>query len=214
MLMKLQVHKASQALLKHIRDRKQQTGSKNLLEAGNENTASTAVPIWLVFNTKKHITNQNRLKPGKIPIPHSLNRPEASICLITADPQRAFKDLIEEETFPAALRSQIRILGLEKVKQRYKSFEQQRQLVAEYDVFLATPHALLLSHLEVRMPVCVRVCVHVLYCMCIHDLCGFCVLTGTCLHDQSSLATATLDMIYTALMSYFTRSSTRVKLSM
>lgn len=77
------------------------------------------------------------MKPGKISIPHSLNRPESSICLITADPQRAFKDLIEEETFPAKLRSQIRILGLEKVKQRYKSFEQKRQLVAEYDIFLA-----------------------------------------------------------------------------
>ena len=133
-----QVHKASEALLKHIQeDKKSSSLSKNLLEAGNEESPASAVPIWLVFSTKKHVVDKTRLKPGKISIPHSLNRPDSSICLITADPQRAFKDVIEEEPFPAQLRSQIRVLGLEKLKQRYKSFEQKRQLMAEYDIFLA-----------------------------------------------------------------------------
>ena len=131
------VHKASEALLKHIQERKKSSSNKNLLEAGNEDSPASAVPIWLVFSTKKHVVDKNRLKPGKISIPHSLNRPDSSICLITADPQRAFKDVLEEEPFPAQLRSQIRVLGLEKLKQRYKSFEQKRELMADYDIFLA-----------------------------------------------------------------------------
>jgi ribosome biogenesis protein UTP30 len=128
-------------LIKHLGEKKQlqieSSATKNLLEAGNEDSQSNSEPIWLILTTKKHITDTKRLKPGKIRVPHSLNRAESSICLITADPQRKYKDVIAHELFPAELRSQIRILGLEKVKKRYKSFESRRQLVAEYDTFLA-----------------------------------------------------------------------------
>lgn len=83
--------------------------------------------------------DKNRLKPGKIPIPHSLNAsPSLSICLITADPQRSVKNIVTDTSFPAHLSSRIeRVIGYSKLKDRYKSFESRRQLLAEHDVFLA-----------------------------------------------------------------------------
>jgi ribosome biogenesis protein UTP30 len=93
----------------------------------------------LVLTTKKHIVDQKRLKPGKIPLLHSLNSsPTVTICLITADPQRAFKDTIAHPLFPPELTPRItRVLGITKLKARYKSYESRRQLLAEHDVFLA-----------------------------------------------------------------------------
>ena len=89
------------------------------------------------MTTKKHIVDKKRLKPGKISVPHALVKPDTSICLITADPQRTYKDAVADPTFPENLRSRIRVIGVAKLKQRYKSFESRRQLLAEYDTFLA-----------------------------------------------------------------------------
>lgn len=85
------------------------------------------------------MVDKNRLKPGKISIPHSLNAsPSLSICLITADPQRAVKDVVADPSFPTSLSSRInKIIGYSKLKARYQSFESRRQLLAEHDVFLA-----------------------------------------------------------------------------
>lgn len=83
--------------------------------------------------------DQKRLKPGKIPLPHSLNTsPALTICLITSDPQRPFKDTIAHPSFPTELSKRItRVIGISKLKARYKSFESRRLLLAEHDVFLA-----------------------------------------------------------------------------
>ena len=63
---------------------------------------------------------------------------DTTICLITADPQRLYKDSIANPTFSDALRPRItRVIGLEKLKARYKSFESKRQLAAEHDYFFA-----------------------------------------------------------------------------
>ena len=72
-------------------------------------------------------------------LPHSLfASPTSTICLITADPQRPFKDAIAHQSFPAPLRSRItRVIGLAKLRAKYKSFESRRQLLREHDVFLA-----------------------------------------------------------------------------
>lgn len=96
-------------------------------------------PIWLILTTKKHIVDQRRLKPGKISLPHSLNSATTiRICLVTADPQRAFKDTVAHPAFPTDLTPRItRIIGISKLKARYKSFESRRQLLAEHDIFLA-----------------------------------------------------------------------------
>lgn len=91
------------------------------------------------MTTKQHIVDKNRLKPGKIPVPHSLNTSESlRICLLTADPQRAVKDVIADPSFPTSLSSRITtIIGFSKLKAKYHTFESRRQLLAEHDVFLA-----------------------------------------------------------------------------
>lgn len=142
----VKVIKASTALLNHIKSitlRKEASSTKqNLLvdpSDSSSNLTSNLEPIWLVLTTKKHIVDQARLKPGKIQIPYSLNSSlSVTICLITADPQRSFKDIIAHPSFPSSIGPRIsRVLGLAKLKARYKSFESRRQLLAEYDVFLA-----------------------------------------------------------------------------
>ncbi|MCJ1418262.1 hypothetical protein MMC32_004609 [Xylographa parallela] len=146
-LEKSQVLKASAALLQHIKSESKrkalESNTRSLLPASDESTdeidAVESEPVWLVLTTKKHVVDKKRLKPGKIPLPHSLHKSTSStICLITADPQRAFKDTIAHPSFPVTLASQItRVIGLEKLGKRYKSFESRRQLLSEHDVFLA-----------------------------------------------------------------------------
>ena len=98
-----------------------------------------AQPIWLVLTTKKHIIPQPRLKPSKILLPHSINAsPDLSICLIVAEPQRAFKDLIAHPSFPKELSKRVtRVIDIKKLDKKYHSYESKRQLRDSYDLFLA-----------------------------------------------------------------------------
>lgn len=142
-----QVQRASSALLRHInseQQEKEQTATKKTLIGDNDESDEEDGPIrneaiWLVFTTKKHVVDKNRLKPGKISIPHSLNSsPSLSVCLITADPQREVKNIVADPSFPQSLSSRINtVIGFSKLKARYQSFESRRQLLAEHDVFLA-----------------------------------------------------------------------------
>jgi ribosome biogenesis protein UTP30 len=64
------------------------------------------------------------------------------ICLITADPPNdrssIYKDLVASPAFPAELKERIsKVIAVSKLKAKYKSFETKRQLLAEYDIFLA-----------------------------------------------------------------------------
>ncbi|KAM0712502.1 hypothetical protein Q7P37_011599 [Cladosporium fusiforme] len=117
---------------------------ENLLADADSEDAEDEVPVWLIMTTKKHVVDKKRLKPGKIQLPHPYIDTQATgegalrICLITADPQRKYKDLIAEPSFPVALSKNIqRVIGIEKIKSKYHSFESKRQLLGEYDVFLA-----------------------------------------------------------------------------
>ncbi|RAK97872.1 uncharacterized protein BO80DRAFT_504348 [Aspergillus ibericus CBS 121593] len=143
---KSQVSRASSALLRHIKtkqEEKEKTSTKKTLigdnDSDDEDTPLHNEAVWLVLTTKKHVVDKNRLKPGKIPIPHSLNAsPSLSICLITADPQRSVKNIVADPSFPQHLTSRIdKVIGFSKLKDRYKSFESRRQLLSEHDVFLA-----------------------------------------------------------------------------
>lgn len=80
-----------------------------------------------------------RLQPGTIRIPHSLNTdPESTICIITASPQRAYKDIFGSDEVPEALRKRItRVIDLTKLKAKFRVFEAQRKLYSEHDIFLA-----------------------------------------------------------------------------
>ncbi|KAI9372921.1 ribosomal protein L1p/L10e family-domain-containing protein [Aspergillus egyptiacus] len=145
---KSQVSRASSALLRHIKtkqtEREATTTKKTLIGDNDSDSDAEDTPmhneaVWLVLTTKKHVVDKNRLKPGKISVPHSLNAsPSLSICLITADPQRSVKNIVADPSFPEHLSSRIeKVIGYSKLKDRYKSFESRRQLLSEHDVFLA-----------------------------------------------------------------------------
>lgn len=145
-----QTLRASTALLKKIQTdevaRRANSGKADLLadnDDEDDSADSNAVPVWLVMTTKKHVVDAKKMKPGKITLPHPLDSasssPNLRICLITADPQRKYKDLVASAPqFPAELAAKVaRVIGITKLKAKYKSYESRRQLLGEYDVFLA-----------------------------------------------------------------------------
>jgi ribosome biogenesis protein UTP30 len=143
-----QTLRASKALLSHLRTEtarlKETSTKKDLLksddaESEKDDVEGADVPIWLNLSTKQHVADRNRLKPSRVAVPHSLNSsPSRNICLITADPQRSVKNTVTDLSFPTSLSSRInRIIGFTKLKSRYKTFEQRRQLLSEHDIFLA-----------------------------------------------------------------------------
>ena len=135
-----QTLKASKALLKHIKNAEgaSKESKPNLLSGDGEGEAES-VAIWFQLTTKKHITDTKRLKPGKIAVPHPLNTsPTTTICLITADPQRTYKDIVASPAFPAELGARItRVVGIAKLKAKWTQYEAQRKLYSEHDIFLA-----------------------------------------------------------------------------
>ncbi|KAG6004077.1 hypothetical protein E4U21_001422 [Claviceps maximensis] len=137
-----QTLKASKALLAHIKKAAKQSSKdatkRNLLE-DEDGEVDEDTPVWLTLTTKRHIADKTRLQPGKIPIPHSLNTDENStICAITADPQRAYKNIIGSEAFPAELSKRItRVIDFSKLKAKYTQYEAQRKLFSEHDIFVA-----------------------------------------------------------------------------
>ncbi|KAF5687245.1 CIC1 adaptor [Fusarium circinatum] len=133
-----QTLKASKALLAHIKKAAKQKAAesekRNLLDDDED---PTTTPIWLNLTTKRHIVDKARLQPGKISLPHSLNNEETTICLITAEPQRAYKNIVASEDFPAELGKRItRVIDYGKLKAKYSQYEAQRKLFAEADIFL------------------------------------------------------------------------------
>lgn len=136
-----QALKASKALLAHIKKASAQpaaSGKKNLLDEIEPEGALADTPIWLTLTTKRHIADTHRLKPARIALPTPLNAdPHSTICLVTADPQRAYKDIVASDAFPAELRKRVtRVIGYTKLRAKFKQYEAQRRLYAEHDVFL------------------------------------------------------------------------------
>ena len=68
------------------------------------------------------------------PIVHPLVDPrESSVCLITKDPQREYKDLLEKHN----IKFISRVVGVEKLKGKFKGYEEKRLLLKENGLFLA-----------------------------------------------------------------------------
>ncbi|KAJ7205960.1 ribosomal protein L1p/L10e family-domain-containing protein [Mycena pura] len=104
---------------------KQQEESQLL--SGKEQT------VWLNVTVKK-VASAHRFKPVKIPIVHPIVDPRAeAVCLITKDPQRKYKDLLEEQ----GIKFISRVVGIEKLKGKFKPFEARRMLLKENGLFLA-----------------------------------------------------------------------------
>ncbi|KAI1775136.1 ribosomal protein L1 [Hypoxylon cercidicola] len=137
-----QTLKASKALLAHMKKASQEKAAnskkKDLLADPDDEEGIKELPIWLTLTTKRHITDSRNLKPSKIVLPNPLNTDsETTICLLTAEPQRAYKNLVASDEFPAELRKRVtRVIDIAKLKAKFKSYESQRKLYAEHDVFL------------------------------------------------------------------------------
>ena len=156
-----QVLKAGRALLAHIKKafETQQTDSKKQDLLGDAEDVIAETPVWLTITTKRHIHNSHRLKPGKMILPYPLHRGGSSsrkggadddtddsgeagdtstICLITADPQRAYKDMVASDEFPEDLgRCVTRVVDISHLRAKFRAIEAQRRLRSEHDVFVA-----------------------------------------------------------------------------
>lgn len=62
----------------------------------------------------------------------------SSICLIVKDPQREYKDLLESHD----VKFISRVVGIEKLKGKFKPFEARRMLLKETAMFLADERVL------------------------------------------------------------------------
>ncbi|KAI0593456.1 ribosomal protein L1p/L10e family-domain-containing protein [Biscogniauxia sp. FL1348] len=136
-----QTLKASRALLSHMQKASKEKAAnetkKDLLADPDAEVFET-IPIWCTITTKRHITESRSLKPSKIVLPHSLNADAENICVITAEPQRHYKNLVAAAEFPPELRKKItRVIDIGKLKAKHKSYEQQRALYAAHDAFVA-----------------------------------------------------------------------------
>ncbi|KAF1836470.1 ribosomal L1 domain-containing 1 [Decorospora gaudefroyi] len=135
-----QVERAAKALVahmkKHVEEKEAEAPKMNLADDEDEAEESDQ-PIFLSLSTKKQIGNTKSLKPVPIKLPHPIIANDVRICIFTKDPQRAYKDLVASDAFPAALGAKVqRVLGVDKLKKRYKAYEQKRALFSEYDVFM------------------------------------------------------------------------------
>ena len=108
-------------------------------DSSEEPASFDVEPIWLILTTKRFMTDQKHLKPRKILLPHSLHdSSDISICLITPEPQRHFKDAVAHPSFPITLSKRItKVISTKKLEAKYRSFESKRQLRDSYDLFLA-----------------------------------------------------------------------------
>ncbi|KAF9050800.1 ribosomal protein L1 [Hymenopellis radicata] len=89
--------------------------------------------IWLNVAVKK-ISAEKKLMPVRIPIVHPLIDPRTTgVCLITKDPQRDYKDLLEDK----GIKFVSRVIGISKLKGKFKPFEARRLLLKEHGLFLA-----------------------------------------------------------------------------
>lgn len=87
------------------------------------------------------MADTSRLRPIRIPVTYpliSLNDSHVSVCLIVADPQRQYKEIVASADFSESLRPRIgRVIGYSKLKAKFSQYEAQRSLYASHDVFLA-----------------------------------------------------------------------------
>lgn len=128
-----QVKKASKALLKHVHMSTTKPDKANLL-ASDVDAPENDTAIWLSLTTKKFIVDKKRLKPARIPLAHPFTPEDATVCLFVKDPQRTYKDMIDQ----AGLASVVtRVVGVSKLKEKHKSYEAKRALRDSHDIFMA-----------------------------------------------------------------------------
>ncbi|EST07574.1 Ribosomal protein L1/ribosomal biogenesis protein [Kalmanozyma brasiliensis GHG001] len=128
-----QVLQAFRALSAHTSRRTTVPSSALPLDgaSGNLRDPSNAVYVQLTLNT---LSPTSHVKPVRINLPHALHTPgEVSVCLLVKDPQREYKDLLVAQKIKCISR----VVGVTKLKGKFKPFDARRALVQEHDMFLA-----------------------------------------------------------------------------
>ncbi|KAI8049690.1 ribosomal protein L1/ribosomal biogenesis protein [Syncephalis plumigaleata] len=118
-----QVLRASKALLKYVEKKSGENGAQ-LIE--------DETSIWLVVALKR-IPEKKRVKPIRIPTKHIIAKEDARVCLFTRDSQQKYKDLLKEKEVNRVEK----VIGLTKLRSKYKQYEAKRLLCSTYDLFLA-----------------------------------------------------------------------------
>ncbi|ORX89530.1 ribosomal protein L1 [Basidiobolus meristosporus CBS 931.73] len=118
-----QTLKATTALLKHVSE----TNEKNQTELLQDDE-----PVWLVITTKR-FTEKSNIKPTKIPLRHPFLNQGVDICLFTKDPQKEYKQLLEKKN----IKQISKVIGISKLRAKYKTYEAKRTLCQSYGLFLA-----------------------------------------------------------------------------
>lgn len=126
-----QVLKACKALAAYT-ERRRQGGGENELPIGPSASKDTDHTVFLQI-TVKQLDTKRKVKPARIPLAHPLLDADASVCLLTKDPQREYKDLLMEKSITTVNR----VVGVEKLKGKFRPFDARRQLVRDHDLFLA-----------------------------------------------------------------------------
>ncbi|GAA5901227.1 ribosomal L1 domain-containing protein [Sporobolomyces salmoneus] len=120
-----QCEKALSALLAHVSKMQEQREEKDLLGEQEEK-------VFLVVGLKQAPKREVH-KPVRLPLPHPVMNPkESPVTLFVKDPQREYKDLLSDLKIGFVSR----VVGLDKLNKKHKTFEAKRQLLKEADLFL------------------------------------------------------------------------------
>ncbi|KIK69980.1 hypothetical protein GYMLUDRAFT_53104 [Collybiopsis luxurians FD-317 M1] len=126
-----QCKKAVDALYSHVSKISAQKAETQLLP-------DVEPSFWLTVALKKQ-PQGSALKVFKIPVAHPIVDPrKESICLITKDPQRTYKDLLADNNINFIHR----VVGISKLKGKFKAFDARRVLLKEHGLFLADDRVL------------------------------------------------------------------------
>ncbi|GAC96372.1 U3 snoRNP-associated protein [Pseudozyma hubeiensis SY62] len=128
-----QVLKAFRALSAHIARRSKTSSTDLPLDGPSGSLRDPSNTVYLQL-TLSHLSPTSHVKPVRINLPHALHTPgDVSVCLLVKDPQREYKDLLVER----GIKSISRVVGVTKLKGKFKPFDARRALVQDHDLFLA-----------------------------------------------------------------------------
>ncbi|KAM0790520.1 hypothetical protein ACM66B_003391 [Microbotryomycetes sp. NB124-2] len=120
-----QCEKAVKALINHANKKRQQADDEQLLGNGDE---KVFLSIGLVKPPRREVH-----KPVRITLEHPVIDPRQNpVTLFVKDPQREYKDLLDKLN----IKFISRVIGVDKLKTKHKTFEAKRQLLKEADLFL------------------------------------------------------------------------------
>ncbi|KAG5520055.1 hypothetical protein PMAC_001131 [Pneumocystis sp. 'macacae'] len=131
-----QAENACRVLLKYVKsvEKKKEKKQKQDLLTLDKSDLRYSLSVWVILTTKTFIVDRKKLKPSKIILKHPIISPDSECCLIVKDPQRFYKDLVASAKLDARV---TKVIGVSKLRKKFKSYEQRRVLRDSYDLFLA-----------------------------------------------------------------------------